>query len=103
MAENKNALVRFWESIEKTGDKLKATRSARSLQRQAELDVAQAQDKLEESKNKFEKAKVDAKNDTEKGFKNIYEAFMDVKVKQQRFNDAITVYKELFEEEPKML
>ena len=101
--KKKNKLVLFWEGIEKSGDKLKAGRSARSLQRQAEIDVAKSQDALEASKTKLEKAKVDAKDDTEKGFKNIYEAYMDVKVKQQRFDDAVAVYEELFEEKPRLL
>lgn len=98
-----NALVKFWESIEKTGDAIKAARSARSVQRKAEMDVSKAFDELEVAKGKFEKAKIDAKNNVETGFKNIYEAYMSVKVKQQRFDDAVTVYKELFEEEPKLL
>jgi pentatricopeptide repeat protein len=99
----KNALIRFWESMEKTADSIKIARSARSLQRQAEIDVAKSQDELEAARSKFEEAKVKAKDDSEKGFKNIYEAFMNLKVKQKRFEDAVTVYKEMFEEEPKLL
>ena len=101
--EKKNALVRFWESVEKTADSIKSMRAAKSLQRQAEIDVAQAQDDLEAARAKFEEAKVKAKDDTEKGFKNIYEAFMTLKVKDKRFQDAVTVYNELFEESPRLL
>ena len=99
----KNALVRFWESIEKTADSMKATRAAKSLQRQAEIDVAKSQDELENARAKLEKAKVDAKDDVEKGFRNIHEAFMTLKVKQQRFDDAVAVYENLFEEKPRLL
>lgn len=99
----KNALITFWESIEKTADSMKHARTAKSLQRQAEIDVASALDSYEQEQAAFEKAKVDAKDSPEKGFKNIYESFMKLAVKKKRFEDAVTVYKDLFEEEPKLL
>ena len=34
----KNKLILFWENLEKTGDKIKISRAAKSLQRQAEID-----------------------------------------------------------------
>lgn len=99
----KNKLIIFWESLEKTADSLKVSRSAKSLQRQAEIDVASAADEYEKALAEFEQAKVKAKDDTEKGFKNIYEAYMKLAVKEKRKNDAIAVYVDLFEEQPKLL
>jgi hypothetical protein len=99
----KNKLVLFWESIEKTTDAMKHARTAKSLQRQAEIDVASALDNYEKEQAAYEQAKVDAKDNPEKGFKTIYESYMKLAVKKKRFDDAVTVYKELFEEEPRLL
>lgn len=99
----KNKLITFWESVEKTVDSVKSARAAKSLQRQAEIDVASAAHEHEQEEATFEKAKMDAKDNTEKGFKTIYESYMKLAVKKKRFEDAVTVYKELFEEEPKLL
>lgn len=99
----KNRLIAFWENLEKAGDSIKIKRAAKSLQRQAEIDVAKAQEELETEKAVFEKEKVDAKDNPSTGFKKIYESYMKVKIKQKRFNDAIEVYRELFEEEPRLL
>ena len=46
----KNKLVLFWEKLEKVGDKFKVARAAKSLQRQAEIDVAKAQEDFETAK-----------------------------------------------------
>jgi hypothetical protein len=102
MAE-KNALIRFWETLEKQADGVKIKRAARSLQRQAEIDVADALEAFENEEAKYEEAKVKAKEDHQKGFKNIYESFMALKVKKKRYEDAVEVYKNLFEEEPKLV
>jgi len=99
----KNKLILFWESIEKAGDSIKIKRAAKSLQRQAEIDVAKALEDYETEKATFDKAKVDAKDKPDTGFKNIYESFMKLSIKKKRFDDAVTVYKELFEEEPRLL
>ena len=99
--EKKNALIRFWETIEKVGDNIKIARAAKSLQRQAEIDVAKAQEVMDEARAKLEKAKVDAKDTND--FKSIVEKFMDLKVATRKFEDSLNVYKELFEEEPKLL
>ncbi len=99
--EKKNALIRFWETIEKAGDSIKIARAAKSLQRQAEIDVAKAQEVMEESRAKLEKAKVDAK--TSNDFKGIVDKFMDLKIATKKFEDSLEVYKELFEEEPRLL
>jgi hypothetical protein len=99
----KNKLITFWESIEKVADSVKIARAAKSLQRQAEIDVAQASDNYEQEETTFEKAKMDAKDKPESGFKAIYESYMKLAVKKKRFEDAIAVYKDLFEEEPKLL
>jgi len=99
----KNKLIAFWETIEKTKDSMKINRAAKSLQRQAEIDVAKALEDYETEQATFEKAKVDAKDSPETGFKKIYESFMKLSVKKKRFEDAVTVYKELFDEEPRLL
>ena len=99
----KNKLITFWESVEKTVDSVKMARSAKSLQRQAEIDVASASDAYEQEEITFEKAKMEAKDDSANGFKKIYESYMKLAVKKKRFEDAITVYKELFDVEPKLL
>jgi len=100
---SKNKLITFWESIEKTVDSVKAARAAKSVQRQAEIDVASAADIFEQEETTYEKAKVSARDNPETGFKHIYESFMKKKVKQQRFKDAVEVYKELFDVEPRLL
>ena len=99
----KNKLVTFWEAIEKTADSVKINRAAKSLQRQAEIDVAKASDDFENEQETFEKAKVSAKDNPQTGFKKIYESYMALKVKKKRFEDAVEVYKELFDVEPKLL
>ena len=99
----KSKLVLFWEAIEKTADSVKHARAAKSLQRQAEIDVASASDAYENEQATFEKAKVDAKDAPEKGFKVIYESYMKLSVKKKRLEDAIAVYEILFEEKPKLL
>ena len=103
MTEKKNALIRFWETLEKTADSVKTNRAAKSLQRQAEIDVAEALENYENEQATFEKAKVDAKDKPETGFKKIYESYMALKVKKKRYEDAVEVYKNLFEEEPKLV
>ena len=99
----KNKLVQFWEAIEKTADSVKINRAAKSLQRQAEIDVAQASDNYENEQVTFEKAKLDAKDKPDTGFKVIYESYMKLAVKKKRFEDAVAVYTELFGEEPRLL
>ena len=99
----KNKLVLFWERIEKAGDKVKIARAAKSLQRQAEIDVAKAQEDFESAKSALEDAKVEAKDKTDTGFKTIVEKFMKVQIEEKKFKDAVAIYKELFEEDPKLL
>ena len=99
--EKKNALIRFWESIEKVGDSIKTARAAKSLQRQAEIDVAKAQENKEKARADLETAKVKAKET--QNFQAIVDAFMKYKVESKKFDDAMEVYKELFEETPKLL
>jgi len=99
--QKKNALVRFWEAIEKAGDTIKLNRAAKSLQRQAEIDVAKAQEVMEEARIKLEKAKIDAQNTND--FKSIVDKFMELKIATKKFDDSLEVYIELFEEEPKLL
>lgn len=99
----KNKLVLFWENIEKLGDKVKNAKAARSLQRQAEIDVAKSQEDFEAAKTALEKAKVDARENTTTGFKAIVEKYMKVQIEEKKFNDAVGVYEELFEEKPRLL
>ena len=99
----KNKLLLFWEALEKTGDKIKASRAAKSLQRQAEIDVAKAQEDLESAKSKFDEAKKNAKDNTEPGFRNIVSSFMKVQIEEKKFNDAVAIYELLFEEKPRLL
>ena len=101
--QKKNKLILFWEKIEKAGDSIKIGRAAKSLQRQAEIDVAKAQEKHEAAKSALEKAKVDAKDNTESGFRAIVEKYISVQIEEKKFNDAIGVYEELFEEKPRLL
>jgi len=99
----KNKLVLFWEAIEKSGDMIKIGRAAKSLRRQAEIDVAKAQEDFESAKTSFDKAKVDAKDDTVKGFKVIVEKYMKVQIEEKKFNDSVSMYEALFEEKPRLL
>jgi hypothetical protein len=102
-ASKKNKLVLFWENIEKAGDKIKIGRAARSLQRQAEIDVAKAQEDFEAAITAFDKAKVDAKEDTTKGFKIIVDRHMKVQIEKKKFDDSVAMYEALFEEKPRLL
>ena len=101
MAEKKNKLVLFWEA--KAGDKIKAIRSSKSLQRQAEIDVAKAQEDFETAKDAFDKAKMDAKDNAKEGFKNIVKTHRAMMVEQKDFDNAIEIYEALFEEKPRLL
>ena len=98
--EKKNKLITFWET--KT-DSLKAGRAAKSLRRQAEIDVAKAQEEMENAKTKFDEEKMNAKDDTKEGFKKIVKAHMNMQVEQKKFDDAILIYEALFEEKPRLL
>lgn len=99
----KNKLVQFWEQIEQAGDKVKIARAARSLQRQAEIDVAEAHEKYEQAVTNFEKAKTDAKEDTKKGFVDIVNKYRSLQIERKKFDDAKEIYEELFEEPPRLL
>ena len=101
MAEKKNKLVLFWEA--KAGDKIKAIRSSKSLQRQAEIDVAKAQEDFETAKDAFDKAKMDAKDNAKEGFKNIVKTHRAMMVEKKDFDNAIEIYEALFEEKPRLL
>jgi len=100
MTAKKNVLISFWE--QKT-DKLTAKRAAKSLQRQAEIDVAKAQEDYEIAKDAFDKAKMDAKDDTKEGFKNIVKTHRAMVVEKKDFDNAIEIYEALFEEKPRLL
>lgn len=101
MAEKKNKLVLFWES--RVGDKIKAVRASKSLQRQAEIDVAKAQEDFETAKDAFDKAKMDAKDDPKEGFKNIVKTHRAMVVEKKDFENSIEIYEALFEEKPRLL
>lgn len=101
MAEKKNKLILFWEK--QIGDKVKVAKAARSLQRQAEIDVAKSQEDYENSVTTFEKAKTDAKDNTKTGFQNIVKTHKDMLIEKRKFDDAISIYEALFEEKPRLL
>jgi len=98
-----NPLVALWETMKEAGEKINIAKAAKSLQRQAEIDVAEAQETAETAKDNFDKAKLDALKDRENGFKNIVKAFGKMNVEQQRLTDAIDMYESLFEEKPRLL
>jgi len=104
MSEVKTArakLIEFWNK--EIGDEIKAARAAKSLQRQAEIDVANAQECYENAKAEFEKAKMDAKDDWKGGFKKIAEKHRTMVVEKKAFDDVISIYESLFEEKPRLL
>ena len=101
MAEKKNKLVLFWEA--KAGDKIKAVRASKSLQRQAEIDVAKAQENFENAKDAFDKAKMDAKDNPKTGFQQIVKTHRAMVVEKKDFDNAIEIYEALFEEKPRLL
>ncbi len=101
MAEKKSKLVLFWEKV--GGDKLKVARAAKSLQRQAEIDVAAAHEKYEASVDAFDKAKMDAKEDPKTGFQKIVKTHRAMMVEKKDFDNAIEIYEALFEEKPRLL
>ena len=100
MAEKKNKLILFWE---KAGDKIAATRASKSLQRQAEIDVAKAQEDFETNKDAFDKAKMEAKDDPKTGFQKIVKTHRAMVVEKKDFDNAIEIYEALFEEKPRLL
>jgi hypothetical protein len=99
--EKKNKLVLFWEA--KAGDKIKAARASKSLQRQAEIDVAKAQEDFELAKDAFDEAKMKAKDDPKEGFKNIVKTHRAMVVEKKDFENSIEIYEALFEEKPRLL
>lgn len=101
MAEKKNKLVLFWETQVK--DVVKVARSAKSLQRQAEIDVAKAQEDYENAVTTFDKAKMDAKDDPKTGFQKIVDTHRKMLVAKKKFDDSIAIYEALFEEKPRLL
>ena len=100
VAAKKNVLISFWEQ---KVDKRTAARAAKSLQRQAEIDVAKAQEDYETAKDEFDKAKMEAKDDTKKGFQNIVKTHRAMVVEKKDFDNAIEIYEALFEEKPRLL
>ena len=94
-------LIKFWN--ETIGDEIKAERAAKSLQRQAEIDVAEAHEKYENAQGDFEKAKLDAKDDAKEGFKKIVDCHRKMLVEKKKFEDAVAIYEALFEEKPRLL
>jgi hypothetical protein len=94
-------LIDFWNK--EIGDEIKAERAARSLQRQAEIDVANAQECYENAKADFEKSKMDAKDDWKGGFKKIAEKHRIMSVEKKAYDDIIAIYESLFEEKPRLL
>lgn len=102
MVEKKtNKLVAFWNKT--VADKVKLARAAKSLQRQAEIDVAKAQEDHENAITDFEKAKMDAKDDPKNGFKKIVSTHRAMTVEKKAFDDAVSIYESLFEEKPRLL
>jgi hypothetical protein len=101
MTKKTNKLIEFWQT--KVKDVVKTNRAAKSLQRQAEIDVANSQDEFESSKERFEEAKMNAKDNIETGFKNIVEAHRDMLIAEKKFSDSVHMYEELFEEKPRLL
>lgn len=97
----KNKLVLFWEKA--LGDSVKAARASKSLQRQAEIDVAKAQEDFETSKDAFDKAKMDAKDNPKEGFQKIVKTHRAMVVEKKDFDNAIEIYEALFEEKPRLL
>jgi tetratricopeptide (TPR) repeat protein len=96
----RKTLIEFWEA--KT-DKKTAQRAAKSLQRQAEIDVAKAQEDYETAKDAFDKAKMDAKDNTKEGFQKIVKTHRAMVVEKKDFDNAIEIYEALFEEKPRLL
>ena len=94
-------LIDFWNK--EIGDEIKAERAARSLQRQAEIDVAKSQEEYENAKADFEKSKMDAKDDWKGGFKKIAEKHRVMVVEKKAYDDIISIYESLFEEKPRLL
>jgi hypothetical protein len=97
----KKKLIEFWNR--EIGDEIKANRAARSLQRQAEIDVAEAHDDYEAAQAAFEKAKMDAKDNAKEGFKDIVEKHRKMLITKKKFDDAVLMYEDLFEEKPRLL
>ena len=93
-------LIEFWEQAT---DKVSAERAAKSLQRQAEIDVASAQESYESAGADFDKAKMDAKDDSKKGFQKIVETHRKMLVEKKKFEDSISIYEALFGEKPRLL
>lgn len=94
-------LIEFWDKT--IGDKVKTERAAKSLQRQAEIDVAEAHESYENAQTTFEKAKLDAKDDTKEGFKKIVKSYKDMLIEKKKFDDTVAMYEALFEEKPRLL
>jgi hypothetical protein len=97
----KNGLIKFWE--ERVKNPIKLERASKSLQRQAEIDVASAQEAYEAAKDEFDSRKLAAKDDPKQGFNKIVEAHKDVQIAKKKFNDKIDMYEMLFQEKPRLL
>ena len=94
-------LIEFWNK--EIGDEIKAGRAAKSLQRQAEIDVAKAQEDYETATADFEQSKMDAKDDWKGGFQKIAEKHRQMMVEKKAYDDVIEIYESLFEEKPRLL
>ena len=101
MTKTRKKLIDFWNQT--IGDEVKANRAAKSLQRQAEIDVADAHENYEAAQADFEKAKMGAKDDAKEGFKKIVEKHRKMLIEKKKFDDAVLMYESLFEEKPRLL
>lgn len=101
MTTGEHTLVSFWkEAIEKT-EETNLQESALALQRQAEIGVSEKKNAYLEAESNLRKIKISAKDSP--NFTSITDASLAVEVAKTKYEKSLTVYLDMFGEEPKLL
>ena len=96
--EKLTLLQKIWRRTEKEIDAIKEKRASKSLRVQAESDLLELQDSVVKKEEAFEKAVEEAKEN--KNWKKIREAKLAHKLEAKKLEEAASLYKEFFNEDP---
>ena len=99
MSEEKLTLLqKIWRRTEKEIDAIKEKRAFKSLRVQAESDLLEMQDSVLKKEELFEKSVENSKEN--KNWKAIRVAKLDYKLESKKLEEAASLYKEFFNEDP---
>ena len=101
MTNTEHTLVSFWKEAIDKAEETDLQESALALQRQAEIGVSDKKNTFLDAELKLRKIKIAAKD--KPNFITIVDANLAVEVAKTKYEKALTVYLDMFGEEPKLL